>query len=249
MIVLAISEGDKQWLKANYPELEIEKDKDGCVTIIGTLKFDMIFYEEGKPYVIKPQPKHINSGYRIQDEYQIKIVLKSSKHSDLPQVFEIGGRLNSIANDRGFKLTDLHINPDEMACLCLNIEEESYLQNGFIIEEFFNLLVIPFFYAQSYFEKNASWPWGQYSHGSVGIFEWCYEQSNLTENATKELINRLRELTDWQMVKPYLDHKKTAKGHHECLCGSKKKFRNCHEDALHGIWKLKQNIETYSVKL
>lgn len=247
MFELVISEDDERWLNANYPELKIVKDKDDYPTIRGLIKFDMIFYQEDKPYVINPGPEHIASGQRIQDEYQIEIVLKSSKHSNLPQVYERGERLKSIVADKQLKLTDLHINPEEAACLCLNIEAENYLPNGFTLQEFFNFLVIPFFYAQSYFEKNNSWPWGQYSHGSVGIFEWCSNQSNVPVDIIRELLDDLKRLPDWEKVQPYLDPKKKVKGHYDCLCESKRKFRNCHEDALHGIWKLKQDMGTYSV--
>lgn len=247
MFELVISEDDERWLNANYPELKIGKDNvDYPPAIKGLIKFDMVFYHEDEPYVINPGPEHFASGYRIQDEYQIEIVLKSSEHSNLPQVFERGGRLESVVVDRDLKLTDLHINPEGVACLCLSIEEENYLPNGFTLQEFFNSLVIPFFYAQSYFEKNNSWPWGQYGHGSIGIFEWCSNQSNITEDKVRELLDRLKRLTDWKKVQPYLDVKKKVKGHYDCLCGSKRKFRNCHEEALYGMRKMKQNMEAYS---
>lgn len=248
MFELVISEGDERWLNANYPELKIVTDKDNYPAIEGLLKFDMVFYHEDESSVINPEPEHLASGQRIQDEFHIEIILKNSSHSNLPQVYERGERLNSVAVDRQLKLTDLHINPEGAACLCLNIEEENYLPNGFTLQEFFNSLVVPFFYAQSYFEKNNSWPWGQYSHGSVGIFEWCFKQPDMTADIIREPLDRLKRLADWDKVQTYLDPKKKVKGHYDCLCGSKRKFRNCHEDALAGIWKLKQDMVTYSMQ-
>jgi len=130
MFNLEIKKDDRQWLHANYPTLRTDKDSNECPKIAGLLKIDMV-YQEGKPYVIKPEQEHIATGRRIQDEYEIDIIFKSSEHSDLPQVYEKGNRIASVAADRKLRLENLHVNPDGSACLCLNIQENDYLPNGF----------------------------------------------------------------------------------------------------------------------
>lgn len=248
MFNLVLHQVDEKWLHANYPGLRVEND-NGVFRIIGTLKFDMVFYREGEPYVIKPEEKHLTHGYRIQDEYQLEIVLNTSKHSQLPQVYERGGRIHLLAEQKKLKLEDLHINPTDAACLCLNVQEKDYLPNGFNLKDFFEYLVIPFFYAQSYFEKNESWPWGQYGHGICGLLEWFLKQTNITKSEIEVFLKYVDAQSDGKLLKNLLPEKKEIKGHHDCVCGSTLRFRNCHKDALLGVWKLKQEIKKLDIQL
>ncbi|OGK38782.1 hypothetical protein A3F32_01910 [Candidatus Roizmanbacteria bacterium RIFCSPHIGHO2_12_FULL_42_10] len=248
MFNLEIKKDDRQWLHANYPTLRTDKDSNECPKIAGLLKIDMV-YQEGKPYVIKPEQEHIATGRRIQDEYEIDIIFKSSEHSDLPQVYEKGNRIASVAADRKLRLENLHVNPDGSACLCLNIQENDYLPNGFNLKDFFHILVIPFFYAQSYFEKYKIWPWGQYAHGTLGFFEWYLKLHDVTKEKVNEFIGYLSNRYDWQSLQTYLAPNKKVKGHHACLCNSSEKFRNCHRDVLHGIWKFKQDLIFHQIQL
>lgn len=251
MFDLSIKENEKKWLRANYPTLKINKDRSGYTKVTGLLKFDMVLYPDDGSYVIKPNPKHLTQGQRIQDEYQIEIIFKNSEHSDLPQVYEKGGRIASVAANQRRKLEDLHINQglNGVACLCANIEEANWLPNGFNLQDFFNNLVIPFFYGQHYFEKNGVWPWKEFSHGLVGLLESYLKQENITKEKIEEFLSRLRKRQDWQSFQICLSSQKKIKGHHICLCGRPEKFRNCHNDALHGLWKLKEDIIKFCVKI
>jgi len=251
MFNLKLEKDDEDWLRANYPELQIKKGVDSIPVIEGLLHFDMVFYDENKSYIIKPEAEHLTRGHRIQDEYKIEIVFKTSEHSNLPQVYERGNRIEMVSKNRSLKPEDLHINPSGAMCLCLNIQEEDYLPNGFNVADFFNNLVIPFFYAQSFFEKTKIWKWGQYGHGSIAFFEWYLKQEAIGKEKVEKLIVHMKKRTDWVKFQLYLLPSTLIKGHHECLCGSKDKlkFRNCHKNALHGLWKLKKDIKDFCVKL
>jgi len=249
MFDLFIKDEDKKWLKEHYPTLEISY-KDNCIAeIIGIFSFSMTFLQEGKSYVIDPVSNYTN-GVKIEDKYQIQIELKKSEFSDLPQVYETGSRLEKVAKNRNLKKEDLHINPSGAACLCIKPEEAESLQNGFSLQDFFNNLMVPFFYAQSYFEKNNAWPWGQYSHGIWGLIEWYLKQDNPTKQSTEDFLARLKkDHNKWQLLKECLAPNHKIKGHHLCLCGKNEKFRNCHNDVLHGIWKLKRHIAEFCIKV
>lgn len=249
MFNLELKGDDRQWLHTNYPTLKIEKNDERFPRITGVLRFDMVFYQEGKPYVIKPNLQSLAGGYRIQDEYLIEIVLTTSKHSYLPQVYEKGSRINQVIERKKLKPEDFHINPNGAACLCLNIQEKDFLPNGFNLEDFFQYLVIPFFYAQSYFEKNESWPWGQYGHGICGLLEWYLKQTNITKSEIEVFLKYVDAQSDGKLLKNLLPEKKEIKGHHDCVCGSTLRFRNCHKDALLGVWKLKQEIKKLDIQL
>ena len=118
-----------------------------------------------------------------------------------------------------------------------------------ISQNFFNNLVIPFFYAQVIFEK-IMLCMGQYSHGVWGLIEWHLRQENSTIQTVENFLERLKRYSrEWQLLTKWLAQKYRIKGHHQCACGSGDKFRNCHKDVLHGIWELKQNIAELDIKV
>lgn len=248
MFELKINNEDKKWLQKNYPELKI-KTGGNCSKISGILQIDMVFYGNEKPYVIKPEKKHLSNGVRIKDEYQIEIIFRGSEHSNLPQVYERGSRLETVAKQRNLKLEDLHINPSSAVCLCIKGEENGNFPNGFNLRDFFNNLVIPFFYSQSYFEKNNLWPWGQYNHGMLGLLEWYATQQQSTRDKVEKLIKQLSKYQMWQECRQRLVQKSKIKGHHLCICGSSEKFRSCHKQVFSGLWKLKQDVGKFHAKI
>ena len=247
MFDFSISPNDKKWLNVHYPNLKIYKGNNGDIEIAGVLNFSMT-YQEGKSYVINPAPDYAE-GIRIQDGYQIKIEYKASEFSDLPQVFETGSRIAKIAQNRNLKPEDLHINPSGAVCLCIKPEETGNLPAGFNIADFFNNLVVPFFYAQSYFEQYNSWPWGQYSHGDLGFIEWYLQQKEATSQSVVIFLERLKKYNSWQNLKQLLELKHNVKGHHLCICGKNEKFRKCHPEVLQGVWKLKKDIKRFGIEL
>src|SRR3989344_8684498 len=214
MFDLAITANDKKWLNAHYTNLKIYNGSSGNIEIAGTLNFSMA-YQEGSPYVINPTSDYV-AGVKIRDSYQIRIECKTSEFSDLPQIFETGSRIAKIAQNRNLKPEDLHVNPSGAVCLCIKPEETGNLPAGFNIADFFNNLVIPFFYAQSYFEQYNTWPWGQYGHGNLGFIEWYLQQKEDTHQATSNFLERLKKYNNWQILKQLLEQKHNIKGHHLC---------------------------------
>lgn len=249
MFNLELHSGDEDWLNVNCPDLNIKKGDDEIPIIEGLLKFDMVFYGKDKPYVINPAPEHLDQGIRIQDEYGIKIILKPSEHSNLPQVYEPGGRIAAVSKSKNLKQEDLHINPNGAACLCLNYEENNYLPNGFNIQDFFNNLIIPYFYAQSHFEKYNVWPWGEYSHGIMGLIEWYGSQQNFSDIEVHSFLNKMKKYREWPTYEERLNRKRGVKGGHNCVCGSLKKFRDCHKLIFKGLWQLRNNLNNHAQKV
>jgi hypothetical protein len=247
MFDLTPKDEDEKWLHKHYPTLKIQKRNDGVSEIVGPFTFSMAFQSEGKPYVINPAPDYTD-GTKIEDGYQIRIELHGSEFSDLPQVYETGLRLKKVAENRNLRQEDLHINPSGAACLCIRPEESSNLPDGFSLENFFNILLVPFFYAQSYFEKNNSWPWGQYSHGVWGFIEWYLRQEKPISTKTDDLLQRLQRYgNEWTKIKTVLAPKYRIKGHHNCICGKMEKMRNCHPEVLRGFWRLKQDMSDFKI--
>ena len=247
MFDLTISSNDKKWLNAFYPALKIHNENANVVKVAGVLNFSMAF-QEGKPYVINPALDY-REGIKIQDNYQIRIECKTSEFSDLPQVYETGSRIIKIAQSRNLKPEDLHINPSGSVCLCISLEEAESLPTGFNIPDFFNNLLVPFFYAQSYFEKYNVWPWGQHSHGNLGLFEWYSQKGGTTRQSVEQFLNKLKRYKDWQMIQQLLLPSHEVKGHHKCICGKDDKIRKCHSEILFGIWRLKKDIKKFNIMI
>lgn len=249
MFDFALTDEDRRWLRKNYPELVPYKEKDGTEKIIGKLKFDMVYYEENKPYVLNPTPPQLENGFHIRDVYDLKIILQAGNHSELPRVYETSGRIQENARQRSLPLSDLHINGDDSGCLCLNVDEVRYLPDGFKLEHYIPRLVVPFFFAQSYFEKHGTWPWGQWGHGVSGLLEWYLKQPQITNEKLDIFVQQALALSDGPELKRHLMKKSGIKGHHPCICGSTNKFRNCHIDAMRGLRKLKEDMHDLGVRL
>lgn len=245
---LTLTSRDKQWLKKNHPSLYVHTKKGSAVEIRGDLHVSMAFSGEGRPYEINPAFNHAE-GVVINDQYQIRIEFKPSRYSNLPQVYETGHRIERIVQDRSLQLVDLHINPTGATCLCITVEEKEKLPTGYTLEEFFNRLLIPFFYAQSYYEKNNKWPWGQYGHGVLGYIEWYSNQKELPRAIVESFIGSLRRAPEWRDLQVLLAPHHKVKGHHGCLCGRGDALRRCHPDVLRGVWKIKKDIENLGTEI
>ena len=147
-------------------------------------------------------------------------------------------------------MIDLHIiMPSGNACLCFIFDKDHYLPKGFNIPDFFHNLLVPFFYAQSYYENNNKWPWGEYEHGLFALFEW-YAESR--KQASIDMINECFNFIEFYKNKGYkpaeiiqslFKQNHEIKGHQPCVCGSSIKFRNCHPRIFNGLWKLKKDID------
>lgn len=114
------------------------------------------------------EPCESGNGDCVRGKYKIQILLDDL---GMPRVFEVGGKVQSVALKLKIKLIDLHINRDDSCCLdfCLNIRQNLTL-NEFVLQK-----VYPFFVWQAYYEKfKVLPPVGEYSHGrDDAINEFC----------------------------------------------------------------------------
>jgi hypothetical protein len=72
-----------------------------------------------------------------------------------------------------------------------------------------------FFLAQTMVEEGDPWPFGQWAHGTKGIFQFYRE---------------LLQTPDLRVITTYLDYlsAKKLKGHWPCPCRGGQKLRDCH---------------------
>jgi len=238
---LKLSNADKQWLVAEQPLLKLSINGEGISEINGDFIFDMVFYGKNqKPaYVINPQDQHLLQGERIQDKYQIRIILKPGKYSNLPQVYEVSHKIESSCQKWKSDKKDLHVYNEGVCCLCMRVGENNNFTDGFNLPDFFNNLVTPFFYAQSYFSDHGDWPWGDYRHGVFGVFEWYLEKESLSEEERVDFIACLKGDLKWPRIKELFLSGRIREDA-KCICGGKK-IKKCHSYVLRAFWKLNKN--------
>ncbi|EKD52682.1 MAG: hypothetical protein ACD_61C00274G0001 [uncultured bacterium] len=247
MFNLVLTPEDKSWLTKEHPSLNVGGESDEIV-ISGSLKFDMVYERDSNRFIVSPV-SYRGDGYRIKDQYEVKILLQPSNISELPQVFETASRITSFAKECNLPLYDFHVNGDGSVCLCVAGRDQEYFLNGFEFKLFVNQLVIPFFYAQTYYQKYRKWPWGEYAHGILGLFERYNEKPAVTKGEFEKILNRIQLVSGWAILAPKFRGENWIKGHTICLCGKNEKIRKCHSNALAGMRKLKNDLLKYRIKV
>ncbi|MGB8952292.1 MAG: hypothetical protein WCC06_06465 [Candidatus Aminicenantales bacterium] len=215
----------------------------------GTFKFCALYERIEDKFVLNPLSHGDVDDRIIQDSYEIEIEFLSERSHSFPEVREVGGRIQKIIDK--FNITDpreLHINKNQNSTICLCPKPELFLRypNGVDLVDFFNALVLPYFYGLSYFERHKEWPRGSYDHGDAGIFEFYLEHRDKT---TVDLVRSCIDSVSEKLSKDYMQKKGNIKGHWECICGSKSKIRDRHFKALEGLRLLKEDIRRLSIKL
>lgn len=159
------------------------------------------------------------------DSYQIQARIAASFPVEEPEVFEMGGRIPRIA--------DRHVFPDCGNC-CLGVWEEWLLTaSDHRFETFLTGPMHDYFVSQTYFEFNGVWPFGERSHGMLGVLE--------------SYADLLGVGPDAKIIADYLNllSRREIKGHAFCPCGSGKRLRQCHSDDLR---RLSRKIPSFMAK-
>jgi hypothetical protein len=183
----ALAEAIRTDLHARYPTLHLFIDPDGKATVCGTFP---VLSTEGQ----------------VLDRYQISIELPADYPKSLPIVREVGGRIPWKA--------EYHVNPDGVACVLLPDDRWRCFPEGAPFVQFLDGPVHDFFLGQSLVALGEDWPFGQWSHGADGVFEyyrWLFETDDAATIARYLLV--LSKLN--------------FKGHWDCPCGSGQKIRRC----------------------
>lgn len=146
----------------------------------------------------------------ITDSFDIELIIPDLYPEILPQVREIGGKIDS---------TYEHVYPDGMLCLAVPIEERRIFWEQPSLLGFMNRLVIPYFFGYCHWKKYGEHPFDEQDHGAAGIVKHYIDSL------------RLKDETSVLAVVSYL-LEYGYRGHHTCPCGSGAKVRKCHGKAL-----------------
>lgn len=177
-------------LTAEYPDLVVEA-RGRAVRVKGVLR--------------------LVEGQREIDRYQIEVVVSYHYPYNMPDVYETAGRIPRNA--------DHHMYSDGRACLFALGEQWRHWPRGSNFRDFLNGPVRSFFIGQALFERTGEWPFGQRSHGALGIMEAYQELIG-----SRDIPTTLRYLE--VLARPKL------RPHSPCPCGNGKAINACHMQRL-----------------
>jgi hypothetical protein len=115
-----------------------------------------------------------------------------------------------------------HLNWNKDLCLATDTDIYLRFRNGLDLIGWMRDYVEIYFVSYEYYKRYNRFPFGERAHGSQGILQFYRDYFNLstTEQAKAVIIYALTQ---------------KYKGHHICPCGSGKKLRNCHGEAILNI--------------
>ncbi|MCZ6655534.1 MAG: hypothetical protein O7D91_21205 [Planctomycetota bacterium] len=179
-------------LRVHYPNLHLSIDDEQGAEIRGTLP------------VISPQGK-------VLDRYQITIRLLPDYPKSLPEVREVGGRIPWDP--------DYHIERDGTACVLMPDDRWRCFPEAAPFREYLDGPLHDFFLGQSLVALGEDWPFGGWSHGADGIYEFYQDLLGTSDRRTiKRFLHVLNKLH--------------FKSHLDCPCGSGKKIRKCCQEKV-----------------
>jgi len=208
-------------VRARYPELEIRESG----ALEGTVNLEAEY-----------------KGRRITDRFLVRITASNPHSSRTPALFEIGGRTKAIASKYGIgDLRILHCNFDGTACVCVKQVEKEKFPPGATLLTYLEKLAIPYLYGLSCYDQDGSWPWGDYTHGPLGLLEYYAEnrQEQLEADVVEVIEAMKRDPMHWGMYRKQL---RSPSAKRSCPCGSNVAFGKCHTLAWRGTQHLSAEI-------
>lgn len=217
---------------------------------------DSLLSKDDDEWLLIKHPELETSGNKISGmlrfcDYQIKsepftdayeIVIYFSSIEQFPVIIETGNRIE--------KSPDRHINGDGTTCICGPFGKLSYEQNNPTIEKLFSEYIVPYFASQTYYDKYGNWPFGELSHGALGVLEDISEHWPTTLGneflifALQQVSTQCRK-SEKELLRKMIVEKAKIKAHKNCICLSGNRFSECHKYAFTAILKLRKNWREY----
>lgn len=116
--------------------------------------------------------KRFASGFEtIEDNYELEILVPPAFPEEVPLVWETGGRIPA----------DWHRNPGKTLCLGSPTAVRLMTVQAGTMDEFVKVLVEPYLYQRSYFEKHQEFPFGELDHGIKGVLKEFMDRFEISE--------------------------------------------------------------------
>ena len=137
-----------------FEGMEIQEYSESTTSISGVLEIDSIIRDE-----------------HICESYLVKIDVPNSYPKELPVIKELSSKI-----DENYS----HINFDSSLCLATEVDMHVQLARDYNLVDYVTKFVIPYFVSYEYYKKYETFPFGERSHGTLGILEF-YEETFETD--------------------------------------------------------------------
>lgn len=156
----------------------------------------------------------LNAEYQdvpLYDEYRLDIHIPKEFPDAIPLVIDVEEKVPKNME---------HFYGNGGLCLGANCEILDFITKDQSIIGFIDAFVMSYLYTASFFQRYHQFPYGERSHGVQGIEEAYADRYSCSD---RELL--------MQLLLCLIGMEK-IKGHHPCICGSNKRFRNCHGEQV-----------------
>lgn len=162
----------------------------------------------------------INGNY--WNSYDIEIYIDSRKYPYcIPIITETSNKI--IRN------IDWHIDKEGVCCIEIEHELEYLAKRGIEIKNFYQHKVYPYFVNTTYKKQNGDYAGDEYQHNFDGVIQFYKERLNLLSIPT--IIKILNAIIS-----------KGVPGRNDpCICGMKKKIKDCHLPSIEFLKSLSKN--------
>ncbi len=233
--LVMITKDEINWLAENFPHLTINETED---VIEGVLNYTSVYDKEANSFTAFLNPDIVYSGVVLSGEYRIKII-KNKKERRAPKLHVYTDESKWIPKRHFFDTGD------GRACFAGPAEEDNLFARGYCFLEYFERFVIPFLYAQSYFDEYRKWPWFAYDHNAAGILQ-SFKNSDGTKSQVLACLTRLKASKQWTTIEYVL------RGHFDgkkCLCGSGQMMNKCHTNLIFVARDFYKAVESHGLSL
>jgi len=132
-------------LLTTHPGLRLAPSRDESIRVTGRIRFTAF----------------INGFETIEDNYELEISIPPAFPEEVPLVLETGGRIPQ----------DWHRNPGKSLCLGSPTTVRLMTIRAKTMDNFVKVLVVPYLYKRSYFERHQTVPMGELDHGMKGVLK------------------------------------------------------------------------------
>jgi hypothetical protein len=182
-----------------YPDLSLRPIVNGVMRLTGTLAFSA-------------DAKGLE---RIDDAYEVEIIVPPSFPRELPLVKETAGRIPK----------DFHTNDDGRLCLGSPVRQHLELKKSPTLSGFMEHCVIPYLYGFSFREKHGQLPFGELEHGMKGIRQDFAEVFGVRHYQAAVRMVQLAGM------------KKSDANKRPCPCGGGRRLGKCHNHRVNVLRK------------
>jgi hypothetical protein len=166
------------------------------------------------------------------ESYDIEIHYRHGYPQRYPVLFETGGKIP--------KISDWHVFEDTYAC-CVNVEPAEIIRcvNGITLNEYIQEEVIPYLFNQTHRRVEGFYVNGEYDHGAAGLYQF-YSKVLCTEGDIEKTIRLMLAVA----------HDLRPSDTYRCICGSNKRFIDCHENAYGTLQRMgtrRLEIDAYAI--